>query len=83
MRVAVALIRSSGRSPLHKEGEYSGLEHSAVPGKVVESLKIMTRAKSERIARFAFDFAVKNNRKVPSDAPPSTVDRMADIEHRE
>jgi len=33
------------------------------PG-VVESLKIMTRYKSERIARFAFDFAIKNNRKV-------------------
>lgn len=33
------------------------------PG-VVESLKIMTRAKSERIARFAFDYAIKNNRKV-------------------
>ncbi|CAG97974.1 Idh1 [Kluyveromyces lactis] len=44
------------------EGEYSGLEHESVPG-VVESLKIMTRAKSERIARFAFDFALKNNRK--------------------
>jgi len=44
------------------EGEYSGLEHQAVPG-VVESLKIMTRTKSERIARFAFDFAVKNGRK--------------------
>lgn len=28
------------------------------------SLKIMTAAKTERIARFAFDFAVKNNRKV-------------------
>ena len=35
--------------------------------KVVESLKIMTRAKSERIARFAFDFAAKNNRKVGDD----------------
>lgn len=44
------------------EGEYSGLEHQAVPG-VVESLKIMTKTKSERIARFAFDFAVKNGRK--------------------
>jgi len=44
------------------EGEYSGLEHQAVPG-VVESLKIMTRTKSERIARFAFDFAIKNGRK--------------------
>lgn len=44
------------------EGEYSGLEHASVPG-VIESLKIMTREKCERIARFAFDFALKNNRK--------------------
>jgi isocitrate dehydrogenase (NAD+) len=45
------------------EGEYSGLEHSSFKG-VVESLKISTRAKAERIARFAFDFAIKNDRKV-------------------
>ncbi|KAJ2766508.1 isocitrate dehydrogenase (NAD(+)) idh1, partial [Coemansia nantahalensis] len=32
------------------EGEYSGLEHQSVPG-VVESLKIITRPKTERIAR--------------------------------
>ena len=32
------------------------------PG-VVESLKVITRKKSERIARFAFDYAVKNGRK--------------------
>jgi isocitrate dehydrogenase (NAD+) len=45
------------------EGEYSGLEHQSYPG-VVESLKVSTRAKAERISRFAFDFALKNNRKV-------------------
>ena len=45
------------------EGEYSGLEHQSYPG-VVESLKVSTRAKAERICRFAFDFALKNNRKV-------------------
>lgn len=45
------------------EGEYSGLEHQSYPG-VVESLKVSTRAKAERIIRFAFDFALKNNRKV-------------------
>lgn len=44
------------------EGEYSGMEHSPVPG-VVESLKVSTRAKTERIAKYAFDFALKNNRK--------------------
>lgn len=48
------------------EGEYSGLEHQSYPG-VVESLKVSTRAKAERIARFAFDFALKNNRKVGYD----------------
>jgi len=45
------------------EGEYSGLEHQSIPG-VVESLKISSRAKAERIVRFAFDFALKNDRKV-------------------
>lgn len=44
------------------EGEYSGMEHSPVPG-VIESLKIVSRAKTERIAKFAFDFALKNGRK--------------------
>ena len=44
------------------EGEYSGLEHLAYPG-VVESLKVSTRAKAERIVRFAFDFAIRNERK--------------------
>ncbi len=49
------------------EGEYSGLEHQSYPG-VVESLKVSTRAKAERICRFAFDFALKNNRKVRNSA---------------
>jgi isocitrate dehydrogenase (NAD+) len=59
------------------EGEYSGKEHSVriavfnllitlflqpVPG-VVESLKVSTRVKTERIAKYAFDFALKNGRK--------------------
>jgi len=35
------------------EGEYSGLEHEVVSG-VVESLKVITRAASTRIAEFAF-----------------------------
>ncbi|CCF60208.1 hypothetical protein KAFR_0J01410 [Kazachstania africana CBS 2517] len=43
------------------EGEFSGLEHESVDG-VVESLKIVTKPKTERIARFAFDFAKKHNR---------------------
>ena len=34
----------------------------SVPG-VVECLKIITKAKSERIAKFAFDYATKHGRK--------------------
>jgi isocitrate dehydrogenase (NAD+) len=44
------------------EGEYSSLEHESVAG-VVESLKIVTRANSMRIAKFAFDYAMRHNRK--------------------
>src|SRR5205085_1990111 len=44
------------------EGLYSGIEHEVVPG-VVESLKIITEKASNRIARFAFEYARKNKRK--------------------
>jgi isocitrate dehydrogenase (NAD+) len=43
------------------EDLYSGLEHQVVPG-VVESLKIITAKASERIAKFAFDYARRRNR---------------------
>jgi isocitrate dehydrogenase (NAD+) len=44
------------------EGLYSGLEHEVVPG-VVESLKVMTEKACTRIARFAFEYSRKNQRK--------------------
>src|SRR5271165_4889332 len=44
------------------ESLYSGLEHEVVPG-VVESLKIITEKASTRIAKFAFAYARKNERK--------------------
>src|ERR1700684_3854521 len=44
------------------ESLYSGLEHEVVPG-VVESLKIITEKASTRIAKFAFAYARKNQRK--------------------
>lgn len=59
------------------EGEYSGLEHQSYPG-VVESLKIMTRFKSERIAKFAFDFAKKNNRKLVTAIHKANIMKLGD-----
>ena len=44
------------------EDLYSGLEHEVVPG-VVESLKIITQKASTRIAKFAFEYAKRHNRK--------------------
>ena len=43
------------------EDLYAGLEHEVVPG-VVESLKIITRNASMRIARAAFEYAKRENR---------------------
>ena len=45
------------------EDLYSGLEHEVVPG-VVESLKVITRNASERIARFAFEYARRKRRRL-------------------
>ncbi|KAF1995200.1 isocitrate dehydrogenase subunit 1 mitochondrial precursor [Amniculicola lignicola CBS 123094] len=59
------------------EGEYSGLEHQSVSG-VVESLKIITRAKSERIAKFAFAFALANNRKKVTCIHKANIMKLAD-----
>ena len=44
------------------EGLYSGREHVVVDG-VVEALKIVTRRASERIMRFAFEYARNHGRK--------------------
>ena len=42
----------------HTEGEYTALEHQPIPG-VVEALKVITREKSQRIAKVIF--TKKNN----------------------
>ncbi|CEF69690.1 Isocitrate dehydrogenase [NAD] subunit gamma, mitochondrial [Strongyloides ratti] len=59
------------------EGEYSAIEHESVPG-VVECLKISTRPKIERIAKFAFDFAVKHNRKKVTCVHKANIMKLGD-----
>src|SRR5512135_1783941 len=44
------------------ESLYAGIEHEVVPG-VVESLKIITEKASTRIARWAFEYARREQRK--------------------
>lgn len=43
------------------EGEYSGIEHEVVAG-VVQSVKLITKAASERIAQYAFQQALQTGR---------------------
>jgi isocitrate dehydrogenase (NAD+) len=45
------------------EGLYAGIEHDVIAGQAAESIRIITRRCSERIVRFAFDYARANGRK--------------------
>jgi len=59
------------------EDLYSGLEHIVVPG-VVESLKIITEAASLRIARFAFDYAMRNGRRKVTAVHKANIMKLSD-----
>ncbi|XP_041748024.1 isocitrate dehydrogenase [NAD] subunit beta, mitochondrial isoform X3 [Coregonus clupeaformis] len=59
------------------EGEYSSLEHESVPG-VIECLKIITREKSRRIAKFAFDYATKKGRSKVTAVHKANIMKLAD-----
>src|SRR5271170_6913079 len=59
------------------EDLYAGLEHEVVPG-VVESLKIITEHASTRIARFAFEYARKWNRKKIHGIHKAKIMKMSD-----
>jgi isocitrate dehydrogenase (NAD+) len=59
------------------EDLYSGIEHVVVPG-VVESLKIITEKASTRIARFAFDYARRENRKKVTAIHKANIMKLSD-----
>ncbi len=59
------------------EGLYSGLEHIVVPG-VVESLRIITEAASERIVRFAFETARKYSRRKVTAVHKANILKLSD-----
>ncbi len=59
------------------EDLYSGLEHEIVTD-VVTSLKVITRTASERIARYAFEYARKNNRKQVAAIHKANIMKLAD-----
>lgn len=61
----------------HTEGEYSSLEHEVVDG-VVECLKVVTAWKSQRIAKFAFDYATRHGRKKVTAVHKANIMKLGD-----
>ncbi|KAJ3362765.1 NAD-dependent isocitrate dehydrogenase [Allomyces javanicus] len=59
------------------EGEYSGIEHEVVPG-VVQSIKLITHEASERVARFAFEYAQSSGRKIVTAVHKANIMRLSD-----
>jgi isocitrate dehydrogenase (NAD+) len=59
------------------EDLYSGLEHVVVPG-VVESIKIITERASTRIARFAFEYALRHGRKRITAVHKANIMKLSD-----
>lgn len=46
------------------EGLYAGIEHDVIPDQAAESIRIITRRGTERIVRFAFEYARTNGRRL-------------------
>ena len=46
------------------EGLYAGIEHDVIPDMAAESIRIITRPGTERVVRFAFDYARANGRRL-------------------
>lgn len=59
------------------EDLYAGIERQ-VDVDTAESIKIITRKASERIAKFAFDYAVKNNRKEVACVTKANIMKLSD-----
>uniref|UniRef100_A0A023F9I4 Putative isocitrate dehydrogenase alpha subunit n=2 Tax=Triatoma infestans TaxID=30076 RepID=A0A023F9I4_TRIIF len=69
--IDIAIIRQN------TEGEYAMLEHESVSG-VVESMKIVTSENAERLAKFAFEYAKKNNRKKVTTVHKANIMKLSD-----
>ncbi len=59
------------------EDLYAGIERQ-VDENTAESIKLITRSASERICKFAFDYAVKNNRKEVCAVTKANIMKLSD-----
>jgi isocitrate dehydrogenase (NAD+) len=59
------------------EDLYSGIEHMIMPG-VTQGLKVITSEASNRIARFAFEYAIKRGRKQVTAVHKANIMKLTD-----
>jgi len=59
------------------EGEYSGIEHEVVDG-VVQSIKLITYEASERVARYAFQYAQTSGRNTVTAVHKAPIMKLSD-----
>lgn len=69
--INIAIVRQN------TEGEYAMLEHESVPG-VVESMKIVTNENSERVARYAFEYAKSTGRNKVTTIHKANIMKLSD-----
>ncbi|MCP4542689.1 MAG: isocitrate/isopropylmalate dehydrogenase family protein [Chloroflexi bacterium] len=60
------------------EGLYAGIEHDVIPDQAAESIRIITRKASERIVRYAFEYARANNRRKVTAVHKANILKLTD-----
>lgn len=60
------------------EGLYAGVEHDVIPDVAAESIRIITRRATERIVRFAFEYARDNGRRLVTAVHKANIMKATD-----
>jgi len=60
------------------EDLYAGIEHEVIPGVACESIKVITRPATERIVRFAFEYARQNGRRKVTAVHKANIMKLSD-----
>jgi isocitrate dehydrogenase (NAD+) len=60
------------------EGMYVGIEHEVIAGEAAEAIRLITRKASERIVRFAFEYARAHGRKLVTAVHKANILKLTD-----
>jgi isocitrate dehydrogenase (NAD+) len=60
------------------EDLYAGIEHDVIPGEAAESIRLITRRASERIVRYAFEYARSQGRRKVTAVHKANIMKLTD-----